>query len=182
VRQLRNITEQICVLEEGPLISKDILARYLPNNEPRLPMLLGSREEFSSGMSERDIFYKVLVDLRKDVNDLKRVVFGLLEGGSGGQASPVNPIPTAPVQPAAFMPPAANEPSILRNTMPVDEDEFIEAEEASGVVVLSLEQQELEMIRKALQRHKGKRRDAAQELGISERTLYRKIKQYELED
>ena len=182
VRQLRNITEQICVLEEGPLITAPALSKYLPNNEPRLPMLLGNRDEFSSGMSERDIFYKVLVDLRKDVNDLKRVVFGLLESGAGTQSAPVSAMPTTPVNPATYMAPVASEPAILRNTPPVHEDDFIEAEEAAGEVVLSLEQQELEMIRRALQRHKGRRRDAAQELGISERTLYRKIKQYELED
>lgn len=182
VRQLRNITEQICVLEEGPLITAPALAKYLPNNETRLPMLLGNREEFSSGMSERDIFYKVLVDLRKDVNDLKRVVFGLLESGAGAQAANMNPMPSSPVNPAPYMAPVASEPAILHSSTQLHHDDFIEAEEAAGEEVLSLEQQELEMIRKALHRHKGRRRDAAQELGISERTLYRKIKQYELED
>jgi DNA-binding NtrC family response regulator len=180
VRQLKNISEQICVLEQGPLITEEILNRYLPAAESTLPMLLGKQEEFSSGMSERDIFYKVLVELRKDVNDLKRVVFGLLEGGRN---EPVNVAPIAvPAQAPSTAAPLRSEPAVIRPSAPIEEEhEFVEAEEADTTESLSLEDKELEMIRKALIKNKGRRKKAAQDLGISERTLYRKIKQYGLE-
>jgi DNA-binding NtrC family response regulator len=180
VRQLKNISEQICVLEQGPLITEEILNRYLPAAESTLPMLLGKQEEFSSGMSERDIFYKVLVELRKDVNDLKRVVFGLLEGGRN---ETVNVAPIAvPAQTPATAAPLRSEPAVIRPSAPIEEEhEFVEAEEADTTESLSLEDKELEMIRKALIKNKGRRKKAAQDLGISERTLYRKIKQYGLE-
>ncbi len=180
VRQLKNISEQICVLEQGPLITEEILNRYLPAAESTLPMLLGKQEEFSSGMSERDIFYKVLVELRKDVNDLKRVVFGLLEGGRN---ETVNVAPIAvPAQTPATAAPLRSEPAVIRPSAPMEEEhEFVEAEEADTTESLSLEDKELEMIRKALIKNKGRRKKAAQDLGISERTLYRKIKQYGLE-
>lgn len=191
IRQLRNITEQICVLENGPLVDAETLSRYLPaGTNATLPMLLGKNESYGDGMSERDVFYKVLIDLRKDVNDLKKVVFGLLEGRSD-----------APMQTTMTSAPSApkfeNNPQMLslgsnemNEPMPVilpsdqnDEDaEFVEAEsmmpEHSD---LSLETQELEMIKRALNKNKGRRKRAAQDLGISERTLYRKIKQYELD-
>ncbi|MBU6324940.1 MAG: sigma-54 dependent transcriptional regulator [Bacteroidetes bacterium] len=182
VRQLKNISEQICVLEQGPLISEEVLSRYLPATESTLPMLLGKQEDFSSGMSERDIFYKVLVELRKDVNDLKRVVFGLLEGSRPEtvSASPIA-VPATP-PPAVPVPPLRSEPTVIRPMEPVDEEhEFVEAEEADTTESLSLEDKELEMIKKALMKNKGRRKKAAQDLGISERTLYRKIKEYGLE-
>jgi DNA-binding NtrC family response regulator len=182
VRQLKNITEQICVLEQGPLISEEVLKRYLPVTENTLPMLLGKQEDFSSGMSERDIFYKVLVELRKDVNDLKRVVFGLLEGSRTEPASPSPIAVPATPPPAVAVPPLRSEPTVIRPLESVDEEhEFVEAEEADTSESLSLEDKELEMIQKALSKNKGRRKKAAQDLGISERTLYRKIKQYGLE-
>jgi DNA-binding NtrC family response regulator len=190
IRQLRNITEQICVLENGPLISAQILQNYLPVAQPGLPMLLGKSEGYGDGMSERDVFYKVLLDLRKDVNDLKKVVFGLLEGRSdvgmttpmpqsvphnlyeptpnllnGGRVEQEQPIPV-------FISPAETE----------DDVDFIETESTQNDLSdLSLEAQELDMIKRALQKNRGRRKKAAQDLGISERTLYRKIKQYELD-
>jgi DNA-binding NtrC family response regulator len=177
VRQLKNITEQICVLEEGPLITAPVISKYLPNQEPTLPMLLGNKEDFANGMSERDILYKILIDLRKDVNDLKRVVFGLLENNS--TVEPAKASGFMPVSPPVY---TQQEPAVIRAAEPLQEDlDFVEAEDASTEEVLSLEHKELEMIRKALMRNKGRRKNAAQDLGISERTLYRKIKQYELE-
>ena len=79
IRQLKNVTEQICVLETDNIINEYTLERYLPQIENQLPMLLGKTDGSYDGLSERDIFYKVLVDLRRDVNDLKKVVFGLLD-------------------------------------------------------------------------------------------------------
>ncbi|MFN5889111.1 MAG: sigma-54 interaction domain-containing protein [Bacteroidota bacterium] len=210
VRQLKNITDQICVLEKGPLVDVDILQKYIPKTEPNLPMLLG-KIDGTDGMSERDIFYKVLIDLRKDVNDLKKVVFGLLEGNISSNsamqssASTVNSLVPVNLQnsnyhdntiainnlsaannPAANNPNTnagnASEPIILQAT-----EDDIEFEETTAIATdisesfLSLEAQEIEMIKKALQKNNGKRKKAAAQLGISERTLYRKIKQYNLE-
>lgn len=190
VRQLKNITEQICVLENGPFIDAETLLKYLPAAEPSLPMLLGKTDNFGEGMSERDIFYKVLIDLRRDINDLKKVVFGLLDGSPEVQApKSMQSIPAAqPVmveQPKTIITHEENSTPVI--IQPVEnnpnQDEYIEAEDYVQTVSdnLSLETQEIEMIKKALNRNKGKRKKAAQDLGISERTLYRKIKQYELE-
>jgi DNA-binding NtrC family response regulator len=197
VRQLKNVTEQICVLEDAGTLSAETVSKYLPPAEPSLPVLLGKSEGFGEGMSERDIFYKVLIDLKRDVTDLKKLVFGMLD----------NPVPAAPVN--------LQTPSPIQNTPQLQIPTAIEAQPAKplhagsdgGVMLqpndenpieieheyveavsypvsddnLSLEEKELEMIRRALTKSKGRRKKAAEALGISERTLYRKIKQYELE-
>ncbi|MBS3915046.1 MAG: sigma-54-dependent Fis family transcriptional regulator [Bacteroidetes bacterium] len=193
VRQLKNITEQICVLESDNLIHADTFRKYLPPVPSGLPVLLGKGDAYSDGMSERDIFYKVLIELRRDVNDLKKVVFGLLDGNA---EMPSNSIPvtnsTAMKMPqdnnllssGAEYKHQAETPVILNPTaMDEDEPEFVDAETFHHIPIddLSLEAQELEMIKKALTKNKGRRKKAAQDLGISERTLYRKIKQYELD-
>lgn len=195
VRQLKNIAEQICVLEDQEVLTSEAVLRYLPKVDPQLPVLLGRNEEAYQGMSERDIFYKVLVDLRKDVNDLKKVVFGLLDGqgatvsGNGGVAQGNSPVQPLTVQPLSVQPviaePRTIEPQVILHSAAIDEDEdhdYIEAVTTSAEIDdLSLETKEIEMIKRALSKNKGKRKKAAQDLGISERTLYRKIKQYELE-
>lgn len=208
VRQLKNVTEQICVLENGPLINANTLSKYIPHIEPPLPMLLGKMEG-TEGMSERDIFYKVLIDMKRDVNDLKKVVFGLLEGNLDARNTAANmQSAVVPVSVPVSAPSNTNStPSINNHNFtdssgiiskmsgnglsgqPIiiqaqdgDEDEFQEAiSYPSTAETLSLEAQEIEMIKKALNKNHGKRKKAADELGISERTLYRKIKQYELE-
>lgn len=201
VRQLKNVTEQICVLENGPIIHAQTLSKYIPHVEPPLPMLLGKMEG-TEGMSERDIFYKVLIDMKRDVNDLKKVVFGLLEGNLDARNAAANmqtavvpvPVNNTPVPSSNLSSyndsnnlntlssnPIANQPIILQSHDD-DEDDFQEAISYPSVgETLSLEAQEIEMIKKALAKNLGKRKKAADELGISERTLYRKIKQYELE-
>lgn len=192
IRQLKNITEQICVLESNAIIDEQTLQRYLPAVTLNLPMLLDkSGDGHYEGMSERDIFYKVLLDLKKDVNDLKKVVFGLLET----QESPGNPmVNTHKTEPAAYRNYTLPDDARLLHSAQVnhevsnypshDEDqEFIDAE-TLGIEEhhnLSLESREIELIKMALLRNHGKRKKAAEDLGISERTLYRKIKQYELE-
>jgi DNA-binding NtrC family response regulator len=212
VRQLKNVTDQICVLENGPFIHADVIAKYIPHVEPPLPMLLGKMDG-TEGMSERDIFYKVLIDMKRDVNDLKKVVFGLLEGnldaraaaatasamssnmpnsmGTSLSVTPNNAVPMAPSfsQPSNYSSESNTMPSSAPNSgQPIiiqaqdhDEDDFQEAISYPISSNLSLEAQEIEMIKKALNKNNGKRKKAADELGISERTLYRKIKQYELE-
>lgn len=220
VRQLKNVSDQICVLENGPLVSANTIAKYIPHIEPPMPMLLGKLDG-TEGMSERDIFYKVLIDMKRDVNDLKKVVFGLLEGNLDGRNNPGGM--QNPMMPVAV----SNNPNSQGNTNPNhgysesnsgnnsqnhgygesnainnqptangmmpgqpiiiqpqdhEEDDFQEAiSYPTGSSTLSLEAQEIEMIKKALIKNHGKRKKAADELGISERTLYRKIKQYELE-
>jgi len=194
IRQLKNISEQICVLENGNWISEEALKHYLPPAVNQLPMLLEKTAEGNyDGMSERDVFYKVLIDLRRDVNDLKKVVFGLIDSQDGSQV----PIPTNlkqensgfrnyPVsEDSRFLQTPAHTSNEL-NSYPhsnEDEDDFIDAE-TYGIEEsndLSLESKEIELIRLALSKNNGKRKKAAEDLGISERTLYRKIKQYELD-
>lgn len=190
IRQLKNVTEQVCVLEQPGMLDAQTLQKYLPRVDSSLPMLLGKTEDMADGLSERDIFYKVLIDLRRDVNDLKKVVFGLLEG---------QPIPTptpAPAVPSGYQLPPA--PEMQQPVIPVaetpliihqpseqthgDEHEYVEAETLpfSSDDDLSLESKEKEMIMRALEKNRGKRKLAADALGISERTLYRKIKQYQI--
>ncbi|MDG1747506.1 MAG: sigma-54 dependent transcriptional regulator [Bacteroidia bacterium] len=188
IRQLKNITEQVCVLENRSSIDRDTLQNYLPPAPQQLPMLLEqSQDGRYDGMSERDIFYKVLVELRKDVNDLKQVVFGLLESNDGQHI----PVPNSIKNQVTSYPNYAysDESRLLQsgndNHKPdySEEDNFVEAESyvESDHNSLSLEAKEIELIKLALSKNNGKRKKAAEDLGISERTLYRKIKQYELD-
>ncbi len=187
IRQLKNVTEQICVLETENFVNEFTLEKYLPVIEAQLPMLLGKTDGSYDGLSERDIFYKVLVDLRRDVNDLKKVVFGLLDNSdanstnSNVQKSETTHIPID-VQPIL------EDPLMLPTHVPQiqnHDEEIQEVESETYQIVtddnLSIEAKEIELIKRALNRNHGKRKKAADDLGISERTLYRKIKQYELE-
>lgn len=188
IRQLKNITEQVCVLENRSSIDRETLQNYLPPAPQQLPMLLEqSQDGRYDGMSERDIFYKVLVELRKDVNDLKQVVFGLLESNDGQHI----PVPNSQNNQVASYPnyTYSDESRLLESGRGghqsdySEEDDFVEAESyvESDHNNLSLESKEIELIKLALSKNNGKRKKAAEDLGISERTLYRKIKQYELD-
>lgn len=185
IRQLKNIAEQVSVLEEGQHISADILRKYLPERaENNLPALYKA-EGKESDVSERDIFYKVLIDLKKDVSELRKVVFGMLENSEPTEEfrEPNKPSITR------FIPQESNQAdtSDFISNSPNDTEEMyqhvvIEDKDSVGEhEVLSLEVKEEELIRKALLKNNGRRKKAAKELGISERTLYRKIKQYEIE-
>ncbi|MFN5217252.1 MAG: sigma-54 interaction domain-containing protein [Sphingomonadales bacterium] len=197
IRQLKNVTEQICVLEDPGTLSAETIAKYLPPAEPSLPVLLGKSEGYGEGLSERDIFYKVLIDLKRDVTDLKKLVFGMLENPS---VTPPVSVPVASTsqntthlqlptgietQPTKPLHPVADSNIIIQSNdeNPIEiEHEYVEAVTFPNTDDnLSLEEKELEMIRRALNKSKGRRKKAAEALGISERTLYRKIKQYELE-
>ncbi|PHX91693.1 MAG: sigma-54-dependent Fis family transcriptional regulator [Flavobacteriales bacterium] len=191
VRQLKNVSEQICVLESSTLVDAEIIAKYLPQIENPLPMLLG-KIDGTEGMSERDIFYKVLIDMRRDVNDLKKVVFGLFEGNLENLKN-MSPSPSSISKSVATTHPSqsqtfneslpSNQPSFVIQAKDDDDGDYQESESYSfeGVNNLSLEAQEIQMIKRSLNKNNGKRKKAADELGISERTLYRKIKQYRLE-
>jgi transcriptional regulator with PAS, ATPase and Fis domain len=182
IRQLKNIAEQLSVLDEDKIVNASELQRVLPAERQSLPMLMGTNVD--QGMSERDIFYKVLYDMRKDMNDLKSIVFGMIQGGNTPDGMGVNPVtentPMVTQTPTFYHPnlnqqpiqmahnPLGNQVIELNNIEPVPES-------------LSIEDKEIELIKKALNKYNGRRKKAAQELGISERTLYRKIKQYDLE-
>lgn len=189
VRQLKNVTEQVSIIEKNRTIHAEVLSHYLPaeTTASSLPMHLGggaiSANFNNQDFTERELLYKVLFDMKKDIVDLKKLVFDIIS--SGGQAS------AGEVQ--------QNNANIIRklyeevvtdnlgeHTISIHKKPDIpvvhiqdheEVEEES----LSLEDREKELIIKALERHKGKRKKAAEELGISERTLYRKISEYNLD-
>ena len=182
VRQLKNITEQISIIETNREISAAILQNYLPApNTQRLPALMGTRE--SKGFeSEREILYSVLFDMRQEVAELKKMVHNLMaeRAGQVGQVGQMGTVVTTPVV-TAHQP---SVPAIIHTMQPTvckDDDDIQDTEEYVEESPLSLDEVEKEMIRKALERHHGKRKSAAKDLNISERTLYRKIKEYELD-
>lgn len=191
VRQLKNITEQISIIETNRDITADILRNYLPeqDNMQHLPALSGKRDK--SFGSEREILYQVLFDMRQDVTELKKLVHEIMsERGTApaenrGSTAPYYPQATAYQTPAGMVPASveSNVPTIIRQPVkqpsPVDAD--IQDTEEYVEESLSLDDVEKEMIRKALEKHHGKRKSAAQDLNISERTLYRKIKEYGLD-
>ncbi|HNF03077.1 MAG TPA: sigma-54 dependent transcriptional regulator, partial [Ferruginibacter sp.] len=176
VRELKNIAEQISVLSHDKVIDAATMKRFLPeHNYSRLPVLASggsgsvSQSEFAN---ERDILYKLFFDMKKDVNELKKMFFDLLQNPSIAQHAPVYNDP-------AFAEVHSNVPSIgtskpvflPHNGEAIDHHEDVEES-------LSIMDKEKELIVKALKKHKGKRKDAALDLGISERTLYRKLKEY----
>ncbi|MCD8030516.1 MAG: sigma-54 dependent transcriptional regulator [Bacteroides sp.] len=180
VRQLKNITEQISIIETQREITASILQNYLPQqNQQRLPALMGMKQ--TKGFeSEREILYQILFDMRQDMTELKKLVNTLMAERAGSITSGV-PAPSAFY---ASPPPAVPAVAPTINIHPMkaagpeeeiqDTDEYVEE-------TLSLDEVEKEMIRKALEKHNGKRKAAARDLNISERTLYRKIKEYELD-
>lgn len=172
VRQLKNITEQISIIETNRDITPVILQNYLPaqQQDSRLPMLFGIKPGDKTFGSEREILYQVLFDMRRDVTELKKLVNTLMaERGTTATVAPATPAPV-PV-------PTINISATKQ--MPMDDD--IQDTEEYVEETLSLDEVEKEMIRKALDRHHGKRKNAAKDLNISERTLYRKIKEYGLD-
>jgi DNA-binding NtrC family response regulator len=182
IRQLKNIAEQLSVLDEDKIVNAGELQRVLPAERQSLPMLMGTNVD--QGMSERDIFYKVLYDMRKDMNDLKSIVFGMIQNGNAPDNMGATPVtdnsPMAAPTPTFYHPNVNQQPMQMGHNQP--NNQVIELNEAIPVPEsLSIEDKEIELIKKALNKYNGRRKKAAQELGISERTLYRKIKQYDLE-
>ncbi len=177
IRQLKNIAEQISIIEENRKIDAQTLLKYLPEGQHRdLPMLI-SKETTQSEFSERELLYKVLFDMRKDINELKRLVFNVIQDpvSADSWAEDKSPFFNQMHQEASSDPPVVGRVSI-QNAFKVHEEPVQDSEVLEES--FSLEKRELEYIRKALEKHDGKRKSAAAELGISERTLYRKIKEY----
>jgi len=183
VRQLKNITEQISIIEISREISAADLIHYLPSEHVGiLPALYDKMLDEKTFSSEREILYKILFDMKKDMNDLKKLVHELMPDAQNPKSHDDNeqlfrklyrePAADFSTSQAAYPTPVLLKSSRHDNIQ--DTEEFVEES-------LSLEDKEIEMIRKSLEKHNGKRKLAARELGISERTLYRKIKEYNIE-
>ncbi len=179
VRELKNVTERISVIEEKREITADILRLYLPNVlVEKLPVLMKTEQEQKQFNNEREILYQVLFDMRKDVNELKKLVHEIMNGQIP-MTSDMHDLSTSVgnlshlTTPTTFSQPIQAPVHTIHS--PIQDAEDVEEES------LSLEEVEKDMIRKALERHNGRRKNAAADLKISERTLYRKIKEYNLE-
>ena len=181
VRQLKNVTEQISIMETERNITAETLAKYLPIKvQSNLPVLL-PREDTPDGMSERDLLYRVLFDMKKDIAELRAQVNNITSGHpmeqSYVQSSPVTQIGDTVVTRVSQSEPETVEQEFAE-FVPAEETHYGVVSSGSTTETLSLEHHEKEMIIKALEAHRGKRKDAAKALGISERTLYRKINEY----
>ena len=193
IRQLRNVAEQVSVLEHNRTISGATLQTYLPTGAGQnLPAVINDTKSESDFSNEREILYKVLFDMKSDLNDLKKLTMELMKNGNVSDVRKDNEgliqkiygdektesyDDTVEELAVLAIPEAKQEPA---TTIVEPEDKYHFAEEIEEEETLSLHDKELELIKKSLERHKGKRKLAAAELGISERTLYRKIKQYDL--
>lgn len=190
IRQLKNITEQISVIEQNREIGADVLKKYLPDdsNQNLLPILANDRNLFDTKnfSNEREILYQVLFDMKKDITDLKAVVNNLMAGRVDVPSYDVVAQPIIPHRKEqevdTVIDIVPNTKHSLKKIPPITEDSQIEDTEEYTEESLSISDAEKDTIVKALTRHKGKRKYAAQDLRISERTLYRKIKEYGLED
>ena len=188
IRQLRNVAEQISVLEKERDLTPQILRTYLPDMGSQLPALKSDGKESSDFASEREILYKVLFDMKNDLNDLKKLTLELMNQETSEAVQEKNQNLINKIYGSN----SSEEKSQNIESLAVDnqyqetvhesEESYDYAETIVEEEPLSLLQKEIEMIKTALERSQGKRKLAAEELGISERTLYRKIKQYDLND
>ena len=198
IRQLRNVAEQISVLEQQREINAATLSQYLPNMSSNLPAVISTKKAEGDFSNEREILYKVLFDMQRDVNDLKKLTMELMKTGNANKVQEENSslikkiysqeqnneaVLAAIVEDEPNDNPMANKVEVL--DMPNSDAELRKGnydfvEDVKEEESLSLQEKELELIKKSLEKYDGKRKDAADELGISERTLYRKIKQYDL--
>lgn len=188
IRQLKNIVEQISVLEMNREIDENTLLKYLPSENSYLPALYhGQSNREDERLSERELLYKVLFDMRKDVNELKKLVHGMISEGVIDRSTiekHTSLFESAPPQQAAQKYEdnalVINPQEHLTTAYDIDVQDI--PHETERDESLSIEVKEKELIVKALRKNNNKRKYAAQDLGISERTLYRKIKQYQIEN
>ena len=189
IRQLRNVAEQISVLETNRDINVTTLQSYLPSEGSNLPSVIKDRKNESEFNTEREILYKVLFDMKSDLHDLKKLTLELMQNG-GAKVQETNSNLIKKIYGSKGDDSEIDfeeEPRTAVITSPINENNYQEQDEnyqfsesIEEEEVLRLEQKEVEMIKKSLEKNKGKRKIAADELGISERTLYRKIKQFDL--
>ncbi len=178
IRQLKNITEQLSVLEKNRSITYDLLSTYLPEPRSNLPALINAKQNENGDFnSEREILYKILFDMKKDLNELKKITKYLKTDEKNSEE--MNDFSDFISNKERIY--NSNENNFERKTIQNDSDKYSYAEEVVEEETLSIQHNEIELIMKALEKSKGKRKIAAKELGISERTLYRKIKQYDIE-
>ncbi|WP_127845198.1 sigma-54 interaction domain-containing protein [Psychroflexus aestuariivivens] len=195
IRQLRNVTEQISVLETSREVDEETLYQYLPKNSSNLPSVISEQKSSKNDFSnEREILYKVLFDMKNDLNDLKKLTLELMEKEDDEKFKKENQGLIEKVygnddEDNRFTDESpADQLEILQvpdykkqQTKAIEtEDSYDYAEDIEEEETLSLQDKEVELIKKSLERHQGRRKPASDELGISERTLYRKIKQYNL--
>lgn len=188
IRQLKNITEQISIIEKDRDITLENILNYLPNyTTNKLPAVVGGQYANTgtgTDMNERDLLYKVLFEMKKELNDLKAVVHNIVGGNK------LNPIQADDLQTLDRLYHSDDNYPVISNSNDVKiHNPILVKDNADGftqpILVeesLSLQDKEKDMIKKALKKHKGKRKHAAKELGISERTLYRKINEYHIEE
>ena len=185
IRQLRNLTEQISVIEKNRTISDRLLKSYLPDHNKNLPAIVTDNISNTDFANEREILYKILFDMRNDITDLKKLTQELIEGEESGEKGQDKQVLIDKIYGKE------SKRENINNTLEIipkpkteifqgdsSLDNFDDAETVEETI--SLQEKEFEMIKQSLERNKGKRKLAAKELGISERTLYRKIKQYDL--
>ena len=186
IRQLKNIAEQLSVLEENRMIKKDVLIDYLPNLGDNLPAIISEKSEKSEFNNEREILYKVLFDMKGDLNDLKKLTLELMQTSNISEFKKnneqlINKVYQNENYSSEKNIEIVNVEKDKSNEANKDfEDKFDYIQEVKAIESLSIQEKELELIKKSLEKHAGKRKLAAEELGISERTLYRKIKQFDL--
>ena len=181
IRQLKNMTEQLSIIEKDKNVDRSTMQKYLPQSGSRELPVLYKKDESNEKISERDILYKVLFDMKKDINDLKKVVVDILENSEHSEKT----------QDANSRLIKQLYQDVSESGSDIDkieiqhrpEDGFVDEPIQPSEVLeesLSIEKKEIDLIRRALEKHNGKRKNAADELGISERTLYRKIKEYKI--
>lgn len=180
IRQLKNLAEQISVIEENRIVSASKLRQYLPDNKGNLPAIVGGSKKESDFSTERDIMYKILFDMRNDINDLKKLTLDLMKHDNVEEVQEENHQLLEKIYGKNEL--EKHDIEVLNIPQDTTQEEknydFIETIEEDES--LSLQEKEIEMIKKSLEKNNNKRKLAAKELGISERTLYRKIKQYDL--
>jgi transcriptional regulator with PAS, ATPase and Fis domain len=195
IRQLRNVAEQISVLETNRNITLAALRHYIPEQGSNLPAVIKDKKAESDFSTEREILYKVLFDMKSDLHDLKKLTMELMENGNTSKVQETNKgliqriygnqeesereyeeLPRTEVYTGQPVKRTEPNPDLHDD----DDDNYLFAETVEEEETLRLDEKEIELIKKALDRNKGKRKAAADELGISERTLYRKIKQFDL--
>ncbi len=181
IRQLKNITEQISIIERDRVINPETLLKYLPDfSRSKLPALVDRKIDHDTFTNEREILYKILFDMKNDVHDLKKLVGDLMDKGSMSSEFHEDNAQLIKKLYSSADTLDADDPA-ERVFIPKEDEGQIQDTEEIVEESLSLENKEIEMIRKALEKHLGKRKYAAEDLGISERTLYRKIKEYNIE-
>lgn len=179
VRQLKNITEQISIIEEEREINADTLMKYLPEASVSSLPILYSGENEGKSLTDRDILYKVLFDMRQDINDLKQAILDITQHSDTRQVKEQNPKLIRKFYHDLTGNKDMEEPVETHEEYDHLSDELVQDPEIVEES-LSIQKKEIDLIKKALERHKGKRKAAARDLGISERTLYRKIKEYNI--